>query len=637
MSIIQERNIEGGALTSSRLVSTSIRIIGVASTLLLIIYLFDIPRDYFGFLFYPSSHSALHLSFMIIAVFFLARMKKSSVQDKVPWYDILFILAGLVGTVYIFLRFPDIYASNRIFSNTFEQILGWITLIVVAEAVRRTVGLTMVIIPLIFIFHAKFAHLFPGLLGGLSYSWSRVWAYMYIFETGIFGMVLQISATIILSFILFGSFLQEAGAGKFFTDLGLSVFGRLRGGPAKVTLITTGLLGMVTGSPIGNAGTVGPMTIPLMRKGGFSPEYSAGVLSVAATGATLVPPVMGAVAFLMAHYSGTSYGVVTLAAILPAILYYACLYFQVDFKISREKMTPVLNKGQIPSFNKVFREGWLFLLPLVVLVILLMVMNYEPELSVLYATGSLIVVSLFRKETRLTPRKILAALENTVRIMVTITPVCALAGIITGSIAVTGLGINLSVLLTDIAGGNLLILALLAWAVGYIAGMGIAVILTYILMALLIAPAMVQLGPPVLAVHMFIFYAIMSMFFTPPMCPTVWIAAGMAKAKNLPSALVAMRLGIVAYIIPFVILYKPALVLLGTPLEIALSLITSLLGALLIAAGIEGYLLKEARFWERLLFLACGICLFVPDWQTDLIGFVIASVVVLSQWKFTKT
>lgn len=614
-----------------------LRILGTALILLLVIYAFAIPREFFDVIFYPSAHSALHLAFMLIVTFLVTRIGKNSPVAKVPWYDILFIIAGVVGCLYIFIRFPQIWLLQSMFSTPLEQVLGIFTLIVVCESVRRTVGLSMVIIPLIFILHAKFADILPGLLGGLSYSWSRIWAYMYLYDTGIFGMVLEIAATIILGFIVFGSFLQAAGAGKFFTDLGMALVGRLKGGPAKVTLITTGLLGMITGSPLANAGTIGPLTMPLMRRSGYKAEYSAGVLSVGATGAILVPPVMGAVAFLMAHYSGHSYGRICLAAILPAILYYACIYFQMDFKVSKEKLISVLSKEEIPRFGKVIREGWLFFIPLAVLVYLLMVMDYDATLSVLYATGTLIIVSFFKKETRLTPGKIIVALENTAKTMISITPVCAIVGIITGSVAVTGLGINLSVLLTDVAGGNLFILALLAWAAGYIAGMGIAVILTYILMALLIAPAIMDLGPPALAVHMFIFYATMSMFFTPPQCPAVWVAAGIARAKNLLSAIHAMRLGIVAYLIPFVILFKPSLVLIGTPMEVALAVITSLLGALFIAAGVEGYLLKEAPLWQRILFLAGGLCLFVPDWTTDLLGFLAALIVTLIQWKSKRT
>ncbi len=610
----------------------AIRSIAIAVPVLATIYIFDVPRRYFNFLVFHSSYTSFFLSLVLLLVFLRIPATKSSPTNKLPWYDALLAVLGLIGCLYLSVNFPSIYILDRVYATTAEIILFFITLIVISEAIRRTLGWSILILGILFLFHAKFAYLFPGLLGGPKYSLSDLTCYIYLYQFGFFGMVLEIAATIIIIFLVFGSFLQEAGAGKFFTDLALSVAGHMRGGPAKVAVISSAFFGTISGSPVANVGTTGAITIPMMKNIGYQPHFAAAVESVASTGGVVMPPVMGAVAFIMAEYTKMGYTAVCIAAILPAILYFICVFAQLDLEAAKLGLSG-LPREQLPGLRATLKQGWPFLIPLLFLVVLLMVIQYDPLESIFYTILVLIIVSWFKKETRMGVNKILNGLENGTRSIFLVAPICAFVGILTGSVALTGLGVNLSVILVEFAAGSLIVLAVLAGLVVYLMGMGIGAIITYILLAIIVAPAMVKIGVPVMVAHMFIFYMGCSMFFTPPNCPAVFVASGIAGSKIFRTGFTAMRLGIICYLVPFVILYNPALILIGQPTEIVLSVTTSVLGVFSLAAGIEGYLFTESNWWQRVLFIGGGVCLFIPGWLSDVIGLALLALPVIAQWR----
>ncbi len=492
-------------------------------------------------------------------------------------------------------------------------------------------GWAMIIIVLFFLIHAKFTYLFPGALHGPVFSWARVFNYIYLSNQGIFGVVLGVATTIIIGFMTFGAFLDVSGAGNTFMKLALALLGHVRGGAAKVAVVGSAMFGTVTGSPLAEIGVIGNFSIPLMKRIGYNPTFAAAAEAAAACGGVIDPPVMGAVAFVMADFTGIGYGKIAIAAILPAILYYLSLYFQLDLRAAATGLVG-LPKAELPKLREALKESWVLFLPLAVLIIWLMVYQEEPTTSVFIALGVLMIMGFLNPRNRLTLSKVVKSLESAGTSMIDITPICALAGIIVGSITLTGLGINLSSYLVSLSGGNLLLLSLLTGAAIYIMGMGISAIATYILMAVLVAPAMVQMGVPVLVSHFFIFYIGVSMFITPPYAPAAYVAAAVAGADPMRVGYQAMKLAIVAYLVLFVSIYQPALLMEGTALEVVVAAVTAIIAVYCLSVGFEGYCLTFLKWPERFFWLAGGFLLFVPSIRLIAPGLLLVAIGLAIQW-----
>jgi len=341
---------------------------------------------------------------------------------------------------------------------------------------------------------------------------------------------------------------------------------------------------------------------------------------------------------MIAGFTGISYGTVALSAILPAILYYVCLYFQLDFEAAKLNVSK-LSKSDIPSFKNTITKGWQFLIPLIVLIVLLMVFDADPTRTAIYAIGVVVLVSWFRKDTRMGLRKILNAIVEGSESMITIAPICALAGIIMGSVSLTGLGVNISAVITELAGSSLLLVSILGFLAIYMSGMGVALIVIYIVMAVMLVPAFIDLGVPTLSAHMFILYAGASMFFTPPFAPAVYLACSIADAKMWQTAFQSMKLGIVCYLIPIVMIFKPGLMLIGSAGDVALAVVTSILGAYFLAIGLEGFLSTRIKWHQRVIFIIGGCFCFTPGLITDLIGIaivVIPTILQINQWRMRR-
>lgn len=579
---------------------------------------------------YPFAFRAVALGLILTFTFLVVPATQNAPRDRLPWYEIPLILASLVVCGYIFFSASTI-VEHPPWANPLELVLGIVTILLLLEATRRVVGMALLVIALFFFLYAKYCNYFPGILTGRGCPVSRVISVMYLSQDGMFGLLLNIVLVVIFAFILFATLLRATGGGQFFTELSFSLTGWMRGGPAKAAVMASTLFGTMSGSAVANVAATGSVTIPLMKNTGYRPHFAGAVESVASTGGQLMPPVMGAAAFIMADFLEVSYLTVCIAGLLPAVLYYVGLFTMVHIEAVKTGLGG-LPRQQLPSLKKTLKKGWLYFLPLGVLIYYLGVAGFSAQVSALYAVACLFLVSLIRKETRLGLKQIIATLEATARAMIDIVTVCALIGIIMGSLSLTGLGLSLAGGLVNLSGGHLITLLLLAAVGAYILSMGLPTTPCYIMLATLIAPAIVQLGVAPIAAHLFVFYFGMASMITPPVCPAAIVGAGLAGAPMMQTGFQAMRLGILILIIPFMFVYNNVLLMVGSPAAIALAVITSIIGVAGLGAAVEGYLLHKANWVQRFLMAAAAIVLIYPGWTTDILGISILAGVMLWQW-----
>ncbi|MGE5304943.1 MAG: TRAP transporter permease, partial [Alphaproteobacteria bacterium] len=435
--------------------------------------------------------------------------------------------------------------------------------------------------------------------------------------------------------VIFGQFIQVSGAGDFFLKLGISLVGRYRGGPAKVAVIASSVFGTVSGSAVANVVVDGPITINMMKGLGYRAAFAGGVEAAASNGGQIMPPVMGAAAFLMAEILGVPYWSVALAAAVPAVLYYVALYFMLDFEAAKTGLRG-LDKKNIPPFFETLKEGWFFLVPVVVLLVLIGDFGYNVAKSGLYATLVLIAVSYFKKETRLTPAKIKISLEQGALAFADLGAAAGVIGIIMSAVSLTGLGMTLSSGLIEAAGGQLWLLLILTAIASIIMGMGASTLLVYIVLAMFVAPAVVKMGVDPMAAHLFIFYFGCMSLVTPPVALAAYAAAVIAKADFWQTGWESSRLGIVGYIVPFIFVYQPALLLHGSPGEVILAATTAVIGTIALAGAMTGYFFATISRLQRVLLFVAAITLIYPGWKSDLIGLALVVVTFAISTASTK-
>jgi TRAP transporter 4TM/12TM fusion protein len=515
-------------------------------------------------------------------------------------------------------------------------LLGGLAILLILEATRRLAGWALVWVAVSVILYAKFAFLFPGILYAKGSSWERIATYLYLDTSGIFGLPLGVAAGVIVAFIFFGQALYAVGGDKFLTDLALMATGRYRGGPAKVAVVSSALFGTVSGSAVANVAIDGAITIPLMKRTGFPGHIAAAIEAVASNGGQIMPPVMGAAAFIMAEFLNISYGEVALAAAIPACLYYLALFTQIDLEAAKGGLAG-LPADQIPNLRSVMRRGWVFLIPLAVLVYTLMIENWEAGKAGMVAVIVVFFVGALQKETRPTLQGILTSIEETGRILLDIVVITGLAGLVIGAFQLSGLTFKFALLLVTAAGGNVLVLLILTAIVSIILGMSLPTTVVYIMLAVLVGPALTQVGILPLAAHLFLFYFGMLSLITPPDCLPVYVAAAIARADFWKTGWTAMRLGIAAYIVPFIFVLHPALILVGTAGEIILAVATAALGVILIGVGTAGYLFRPLGLGKRLLLWLAGLLLLIPAWSgpwiiADALGLILGILLVLFEW-----
>jgi TRAP transporter 4TM/12TM fusion protein len=564
-----------------------------------------------------------HLLFALTLVFLLYPLKP---RGGSGWraLDAVLLIGSWAFILHIFLNYD--YIINRIIYiddlTVIDKIDAVIAVLIILEATRRVLGWALPITAFAFLAYA-------ALLTQVKLP--VLMEQLYLSTEGIFGSTLGVSASYVMLFVLFGAFMEKSGTGKLFMDFALAITGHTAGGPGKVSVISSSLFGTVSGSAVANVMVDGPMTIPLMKRTGFRPPFAAAVEAVASTGGQIMPPVMGAAAFVMAEFQGVSYFQVTLWAAIPAFLYYVAVFFAVHFEAKRVGLLGV-PKSELPRLGAVMRaRGHLFVPIFIVFVGL--IEGYSAPLCALVGTLACLPMALMRKLTReaITWKSVLEALEEGARNTLSVAMACACAGIVIGCVTITGMGISFTQLVLALA-QNMLLLALVLTAIaGIVLGMGMPTTPAYIVMVALLVPALVKLGAIAPAAHMFAFYFAILSAITPPVALAVFAAASLAKTDLWKAGLEAVRIGSAGFIVPFMFIYEPSLLMIGDWQTIVSSFVTATIGTILLAAGLFGYLLRATLWWERVLLVAAAFLLIKPGWITDLIGLALLALVLASQ------
>lgn len=595
-----------------------------------VISILNLPL-YFGLSFYIQQYLAIFFGLIMALVFILVPFRKGAPMDRLPWYDFIFSMLGLMVGLYLAVYYKEIVVELGLLVPH-RIALGTIAIVLVLEASRRLLGWPFLTIVLLFIFYALFSFLFPGGLYGRGVSWSRLATFLYLDPQGILGIAIEVSATIVFAFVFFGQALFKTGGGEFFTDSAMALMGRYRGGPAKVAILASSLFGTMSGSAVANVVTTGSVTIPLMKKTGYPPYFAAAVEATASCGGQIMPPIMGAAAFIMATFLGIPYVKVAISAAIPAILYYLAVFIQVDLEAAKNGLKG-LPSDMLPKLRVVFRKRWPFFIPLSVLIYSLFIWMLDADKAGLYAVASVFLIGFFLKENRLSFKRMMVIFKETGEGMLEIGVISAAAGLIIGITSLTGLGFTFSQTLVSLSGGSTIILLILAAIGAIILGMGMTVTAAYIFMVILIAPALTQLGMAPLNAHMFVFYFAVMSFLTPPICLAVYAAASLAGADMMKTAFQAIKLGIAAYIIPFLFAYHPSLLLQGKYFEIIHAVLTAMIGISLIAIGAEGFLFRKLNWVKRGFLILGGLGCMIPGWSSDVIGLVIGIPIILWEWK----
>jgi len=608
---------------SDGLLKTFLTIIPIAC----VIYVIDI-QTFMGWTIYKEQYLGVFLSLFLSCIFMTTPAFMSSPRDRVPWYDWLLVLASLV----IFLNVTIFYRDLVImvgFGNPKEVIMGFLAVFLLFEAARRIIGIPLVTIGLILVLYARFAFVFPGMLNARGVSWRRLFTMLYLDPNSILGVPSSVAGTMVVAFLLFGVFLFMVGGGEFLSDIAMALMGRQRGGAAKVAVIASGLFGSLSGSASANVAVTGAVTIPLMKRTGYSPPFAAAVEAVASTGGLVMPPVMGITAFMMAEFLGMPYYEVALAAAIPAVLYYVALLVQVHWEALDAGITG-LPPETLPRLKDVLKKGWFYIIPVAALLYFLFVMHADPSTAAVYSAFIMLAVGLFKKEVRagFWP-KLLEAFQDTGRQVLIVGSACSMAGIVIGSVSLTNLGLNLSNALIAASGGSSFLLLILAAVGSIVLGMGMPIAATYIMLVILIAPAMTHAGIPGVAAHMFMnFFAAMS-FVTPPVAIAAYVAAGIAQCEPMKAGFIATRLGIGAYLVPFCFCYSPGLLLVGSLQDIAYSVVHATLGVLSAAMGLAGFAFGRLNPVQRVCLCAAALGLLSSDLALHGMGFVLGFAMVL--------
>jgi TRAP transporter 4TM/12TM fusion protein len=624
----------------------------------------------------------IHVMFAFGLIFLLYPFGKRD-RDRLPPYDVLLILLVVAAIGWIFLNYE--YVRTRIYyvdePTALDKVFGIVLILLTLEAARRSIGWVMPATAGLFLAYAFVGPWLPGLLKHPGMSLGLVVDQLYLTTEGIWGIPVAVSATYVILFVIFGAFLEKCGTGQFFMDFARALTGGARGGPGKISVVSSSLFGTISGSAVANVMVDGWLTIPLMKKTGFRPAFAAAVEATASTGGQIMPPVMGAAAFVMAEFLQIPYIKIALYAAIPALLYYVALFFSIHFEAVRTGLTGI-PKSELPSLREVvFQRGHLFL-P-VVIILIFMVFGFTPTFAAFWATLSVIALYWMRTEGRwnrygigatvflvvcvalavalglsgdrvgltgylaaaatvvlgwLMPERrqdaerFVAALEDGAKNTLSVASACASAGIVIGVIALTGLGLRFTSLVLALAGDSLIPALVLTMLAGIVLGMGMPTTPAYIVQAALLIPALIKLGVEPVAAHMFVFYYACLSAITPPVALAVYAAAGIGQAPLWQSGWEAMRVAAAGFIVPFMFVYGPGLLLIGSPATIAHTIPSAVAGAIFLAAGLMGYLFKPATWWERVLLIAAALLLIDPGLTTDMLGVVCFALTALSQY-----
>jgi TRAP transporter 4TM/12TM fusion protein len=564
-----------------------------------------------------------HLAFALVLLFLIYRLRGKP-GDTPTAFDYMLIALGLAPILHLFINYE--YVVTRIFYiddlTWTDMIMGAILTAVVLEATRRVIGWALPLTAIVFLAY------------GIYVFWNepmRLMDQLYMTTEGIFGIPLSVSAAYVLIFVLFGAFMERTGTGQMFMDFAMSLTGHSAGGPGKVSVVSSSLFGTISGSAVANVMVDGPISIPLMKRSGFPAHFAAGVEATASTGGQIMPPIMGAAAFVMAEFLGVGYGQVVIWAIIPAVLYYMSCFAAVHFEAKRRRIAG-LPRSELPRLPQVIAErGHLFIPILVILFV--MYSGYSAPMAALWGTLACFPVALLRKSTRgyVTIWNLIDAMIDGARNALPVALACACAGIVIAVVTLSGLGIVFTQFVIGLAQDTLVLALLLTMCAGIVLGMGMPTTPAYIIMTALLVPALVKLGVIVPAAHMFAFYFAILSAITPPVALAVFAAAGLAKADLWSSGLAAVKIGAAGFLIPFMFAYEPALLMIGDWPTIIWRVIAALVGVTLFSGGLHGYFVTAASYWQRALLIVGGLLLIKPDVYSDVAGATI--LVVVAAWQ----
>ena len=567
-----------------------------------------------------------HLLFAIVLVFLLyPAWGGREGPRRFLWLDLALIIAAATAIGYLFANYE--YIVNRIIYiddlTTWDKVMAVAAVVLVLDATRRVIGWALPVTAILFLGYAVF--------------WSGIkmqvlLEQMYLSTDGIFGSTLGVSASYVIVFVLFGAFMEKSGTGRLFMDFALSLTGHTAGGPGKVSIVSSSLFGTISGSAVANVMVDGPITIPLMKRTGFRAPFAAAVEATASTGGQIMPPIMGAAAFVMAEYLAVSYFQVTVWAWIPALLFYVALFFAVHFEAKRVGLVGV-PRSELPRLGAVMRERGHLFIPILI-VLFGMGMSYSAPLCALAGLIATLPVALMRRSTRegITWRTVLEALEGGARDALSVAMACACAGIVIGVISLTGLGITFTQIVIALSQNSLILALVLTAVAGIVLGMGMPTTPAYIVMVSLLVPALIKLGVVTPAAHMFAFYFAVLSAITPPVALAVFAAAALAKANMWRSGFEAMRIAAAGFIVPFMFVYEPSLLAIGDWGTIALATVSATIGVMCLAASLYGYLLAPLAVWQRLALAAAAFLLIKPGIITDAIGLGLLGLVATLQW-----
>ncbi len=572
---------------------------------------------------------AIHLAFGFALIFLLYPARKSWSRFSMNPLDVLFAVVSAATALYIVVFYQDLVLRAGM-NNETDFVVGVIGTVMVFEAARRVVGWPMITVAFLFMLYAFLGPYIPGIMAHRGVGVQEMFDHLFFTTEGIFGTPMGVSSTFIYLFILFGSYLEATGLGKFFIDLANAVAGWAAGGPAKVAVLSSGLMGTVSGSSVGNVAGTGSFTIPMMKKLGYRPEFAGAVEAAASTGGQLMPPVMGAAAFLMAEFVGVPYFDVVKAAVIPALLYYIGVWLGVHYEAKKFdlKGTP---RDQLPKFRDLFLEKGHLAIPLIVIIYLL-VSGYTPMRAALAAIVLSIVCACLRKSTRIGFGDIIQGLINGSKGVLGVLIACATAGIIIGVVTKTGVGLKVATALLDLAGGQLLPAMFFTMITSLILGMGVPTTANYVITSTIAAPALIQMDIPVLAAHMFAFYFGIVADVTPPVALAAYAGAGIAGANPMRTGVIAAKLAIAAFIVPYIFVLAPELLMIdATAFTICYSALTALVGMWGVSISMIGFCQNLLNYFQRIMFFVGGVCMVIPGAVTDVVGIVLLVLAFLWQ------
>ncbi len=572
---------------------------------------------------------SIHLAFSFVLVFLLFPFRHSKTSNRLRWYNYLLAAFACYVGLYMMLNYHRIMQAGGDYA-TVDYVFAGFGILLTLEAARRVVGIPIISIAIVFLLYAYFGPYFPGFLAHRGYSLERIASHMYLTTEGIMGIPLGVSATFIYLFVLFGSFREKSGLGQLFIDISNAVAGWASGGPAKVAVVTSALEGMVSGSSVANTVESGSFTIPMMKRLGYRPEFAAAVEASASTGGQIMPPIMGAAAFIMAEFINIPYLDIAKAAAIPACLYFLGVFIEVHFEARRCKLRG-MSRDELPRFGVVMAERGHLFLPLIAIIGFLLT-GYTPLYAALMGLATCILAGALRKSTRMSLRDIADGFEMGARNAIGVAIACATAGIIIGVVTLTGLGLKLAHGLIDLAGGYLLPTLFFTMITSLILGMGAPTTANYIITSTIAAPALILLKVPPLAAHMFVFYFGIVADITPPVALAAYAGSGIARSDPMKTGFTATKLAIGAFLVPYIFVYNPAMLLIDTTaFKLIQNLVTASSGMFGAGVSMIGFCFAPMARWERVWFFAAGLMLIDPGTYTDLTGIAALAVGVLYQ------